>query len=444
MTVRKAALDCLEKLQHPNCRISPLVRQVSQQLQPVDLKLFHELVYGTIRWQGQLDWVLSNFVPQRFRLQKRVQNILRLGAYQLLHLDRIPVHAAIYETVELAKPKVKTARFINAVLRNVSRQGDELSFPDPVEDPLNGISISLSYPKWLIKRWISDHDSGWTTGFCRASNLVAPLTARVNTLKISRQDLIEQLAAEGVNAQPTTISPEGIQLTGVSDLARLYTHEEGFFQVQDEAAQMVSHLALPEQTCQLQSVVDLCAAPGGKTTHLAQLMGNKGRVIAMDVSKEKIKLIEQNCQRLGVQNVETVVGSALDSEIDFLSSADVVLVDVPCSGFGTLRRHPDIRWKKKPNQISELANLQLQILCNVACQIQRGGIIVYSTCTIEVEENQKVITQFQHQYPNFIVDPAGAILPSAEQNTFTVEGYWQTFPHLHHMDGSFAARLIKT
>ena len=207
---------------------------------------------------------------------------------------------------------------------------------------------------------------------------------------------------------------------------------------------MVSHLALPEQTCQLQSVVDLCAAPGGKTTHLAQLMGNKGRVIAMDVSKEKIKLIEQNCQRLGVQNVETVVGSALDSEIDFLSSADVVLVDVPCSGFGTLRRHPDIRWKKKPNHISELADLQLQILCNVACQIQRGGIIVYSTCTIEVEENQKVITQFQHQYPNFIVDPAGAILPSAEQNTFTVEGYWQTFPHLHHMDGSFAARLIKT
>jgi len=224
----------------------------------------------------------------------------------------------------------------------------------------------------------------------------------------------------------------------------LYTHEEGFFQVQDEAAQMVSHLALPEQTCQPQSVVDLCAAPGGKTTHLAQLMGNKGRVIAMDVSKEKIKLIEQNCQRLGVQNVETVVGSALDSEIDFLSFADVVLVDVPCSGFGTLRRHPDIRWKKKPNQISELANLQLQILCNVACQIQRGGIIVYSTCTIEIEENQKVITQFQHQYPNFIVDPAGAILPSAEQNTFTVEGYWQTFPHLHHMDGSFAARLIKT
>ena len=206
---------------------------------------------------------------------------------------------------------------------------------------------------------------------------------------------------------------------------------------------MVAHIAgIEEKKTQL--IVDVCAAPGGKTTHLAQLMGNSGCIVAIDTTTQKIKLVEENCQRLGITNVETVVASALDPVILPLTEADVVLIDAPCSGFGTLRRHPDIRWKKKSNQISELADLQFQFLANVANQIRPSATIVYSTCTTEVEENQKLIFRFQNEYPNFSIEPVGSFLPKENEIMQTEEGYWQTFPHLHNMDGSFAVRLRKT
>ena len=164
VNVRRVALNCLDQLQHPDSRISTVIRRLETRVRSVDLNLLHELVYGTIRWQGQLDWVLSSFVPRRFRLSSRLRNILRLGAYQLLHLDRIPIHAIIYEAVELAKPQIKTSRFVNAVLRNLSRHIDDLSFPDSIEEPINWLSASQSYPKWLIKRWVSEFGLEWT--FC--------------------------------------------------------------------------------------------------------------------------------------------------------------------------------------------------------------------------------------------------------------------------------------
>ena len=443
MNVRRVALNCLDQLQHPDSRISTVIRRLETRVRSIDLNLLHELVYGTIRWQGQLDWVLSSFVPRRFRLPSRLRNILRLGAYQLLHLDRIPIHAIIYEAVELAKPQIKTSRFVNAVLRNLSRHIDDLSFPDSIEEPINWLSASQSYPKWLIERWVSEFGLEWTTSFCQFSNNPALLTIRTNTLKINRHDLIQILLNDGVEAHKTTISPDGIQLSNVGDFVQSTSYSQGLCQIQDEAAQMVAHIAgIEEKKTQL--IVDVCAAPGGKTTHLAQLMGNSGCIVAIDTTTQKIKLVEENCQRLGITNVETVVASALDPVILPLTEADVVLIDAPCSGFGTLRRHPDIRWKKKSNQISELADLQFQFLANVANQIRPSATIVYSTCTTEVEENQKVIFRFQNEYPNFSIEPVSSFLPKENEIMQTEEGYWQTFPHLHNMDGSFAVRLRKT
>ena len=442
MNVRKAALDCLNKLQHPNSRISSVIRNIETRVQPVDLNLLHQLVYGTIRWQGQLDWVLNPFIPNRFRLAPHLRNILRLGAYQLLHLNRIPIHAIIYETVELAKPKIKTSRFVNAVLRNLSRNRDDLPFPDQVNEPIEWLSLSQSYPKWLVERWTEEFGLEWAKDFCQASNSLAPLTVRTNTLKIDRCNLVKKFLKSGIDARKTSTSPEGIQLLGISNLVQSNIYAEGLCQVQDEAAQIIAHLAgITKESSQL--VVDVCAAPGGKTTHLAQLMGNDGYVVAMDITDQKIKLVEQNCQRLGITNVETIVASALDPVIQPLSKANIVLVDVPCSGFGTLRRHPDIRWKKNRSQISDLADLQFQILSNVAAQIRAGTIIIYSTCTTEIEENQQVILRFKKQYPNFSVEAISSYLPNKNPTMQTSEGYWQTFPHLHDMDGSFAVRLRK-
>ena len=442
MNVRKAALDCLNKLQHPNSRISSVIRNIETRVRPVDLNLLHQLVYGTIRWQGQLDWVLNPFIPNRFRLAPHLRNILRLGAYQLLHLNRIPIHAIIYETVELAKPKIKTSRFVNAVLRNLSRNRNDLPFPDQVNEPIEWLSLSQSYPKWLVERWTEEFGLEWAKDFCQASNSLAPLTVRTNTLKIDRCNLVKKFLKGGIDARKTSISPEGIQLLGISNLVQSNIYAEGLCQVQDEAAQIIAHLAgITKESSQL--VVDVCAAPGGKTTHLAQLMGNDGYVVAMDITDQKIKLVEQNCQRLGITNVETIVASALDPVIQPLPKANIVLVDVPCSGFGTLRRHPDIRWKKNRSQISDLADLQFQILSNVADQIRAGTIIIYSTCTTEIEENQQVILRFKKQYPNFSVEAISSYLPNKNPTMQTSEGYWQTFPHLHDMDGSFAVRLRK-
>ena len=440
ISTRQLALDCLIQLEAKDTAIAPIIDTAIRRsnLSPADRGLLNELVYGTIRWRGQLDWVLNHFVDDRFRVDQRTRNLLRLGAYQLLHLDKVPPHAAIYETVELAKPKRKTARFINAVLRSVQREAADLQYPSPESDPARHIAISLSYPLWLAERWIARHGVPWTLGFCRASNQVAPLSIRVNTLKTSRADLISSLTADGVSVKEGQVDPDGLSLQDSPPLQSLAAYRDGGFYVQDESAMLAGHLLRPQAG---ERVVDLCAAPGGKTTHIAQLMRNVGEIIALDRSQGKLRRITENCQRLGVTNVQTRIADAASDALNFIEAADRVLIDAPCSGLGTLRRHPDIRWRKKPEQINALAQLQLRILQNVARYVKPGAVLVYSTCSTEPEENERTIRRFLESHPHFIVENARDFLPSVPNNAITPKGFLQTFPHEHGIDGTFAARL---
>ncbi len=452
MNAREVALSCLIDLSQANVSISSVIDKAFDRynLEERDRRLANTFVYGVIRWKQQLDWVLKHFINPRFRLNVRHRSILRLGTYQLLHLDGIPPHAAIYETVQLAKKSRKTIGFINAVLRSVQRKKTELTYPLLETHPIDHISNRLSYPKWLVKRWIQTRGLTWTLAFCEASNQIAPLTVRTNSLVTDRDKLCKSLKAEGFNTKISEISPDGIVIENrsittndaVSNSNREISLKDllnrGDVYAQDESAMLVPYLLISENP---KFVVDLCAAPGGKTTHIGCLMENTGKVIAVDLNENKLDVLSENCRRLGVQNVETKVLDSTDADLDFISAADAVLIDAPCSGFGTLRRHPDIRWNKSEDQLHALNDLQYRLLDNAGKHIKRGGILVYSTCTIEPSENEAIIDRFIKNYPMFSIEHVGEFLPNIPKSATTQEGFLQTLPHEHGVDGTFAVRL---
>lgn len=457
MNARKVALECLLTLSHTSASIASVVDSAFGRytIDGRERRLVNGLVYGVIRWQRQLDWVLNQFINPRFQLDARHRNLLRLGAFQLLHLDGIPAHAAIYETVQLAtshlRPSArgrKTAGFVNAVLRSVQRKGRTLAYPPLDANPIEHIAISLSYPTWLVKRWLQTRGVSWTLAFCRASNQIAPLAFRVNSLLTQREEVCQSLETNGIAAKGSKIAPDGLVLenraitafdaTGNQTLKDILRREDIY--VQDESAMLVPYLLSPENA---QFIVDLCAAPGGKTTHLAHLMGNTGKLVAVDVSAEKVALLQKNCRRVSASNVETRVLDVQKEDIGFIKTADAVLIDAPCSGFGTLRRHPDIRWNKTFDQIRALSEMQYNLLKNAAHHIKPGGILVYSTCSIEPMENEEVVQRFLTDFPMFSVEDARRFLPDIPASAITPQGFLQTFPHEHGVDGAFAARFRK-
>ncbi|MXV83193.1 16S rRNA (cytosine(967)-C(5))-methyltransferase RsmB [Candidatus Poribacteria bacterium] len=456
MNARRVALECLLTLSHSSASIASVVDSAFGRRPTIDgreRRLVNGLVYGVIRWQKQLDWVLDRFINPKFQLDGRRRNILRLGAFQLLHLDGIPAHAAIFETVQLATSRQrkssgdrKTAGFINAVLRSIQREGASIAYPSLSTNPTEHIAFSLSYPTWLVKRWLQTRGVSWTLAFCRASNQTAPLAFRVNTLLTQREEVCQFLEMKGLPASLSKIAPDGITLknrtitnfdtTGELTLKDILNRKDIY--VQDESAMLVAPLLSPEEAG---FIVDLCAAPGGKTTHLAHLMRNTGKIIAVDTSAEKIALLQKNCRRVNAHNVETCVMDATKADLAFIKTADAVLIDAPCSGFGTLRRHPDIRWNKTLKQVHALREVQYNLLKNAAPHIKPGGILVYSTCSIEPMENEEVIQRFLTDFPMYRVENARRFLPAVPLSAITPQGFVQTFPHEHGVDGAFAARL---
>ena len=461
MNARTVALECLLTLSHSSASIASVVDSAFQRhtINGRERRFANGLVYGVIRWQKQLDRVLDQFINPKFQLDAKHRNILRLGAFQLLHLDGIPAHAAIFETVQLATSprrkssgRRKTAGFINAVLRSIQREGASIAYPPLDTNPTEHIAFSLSYPTWLVKRWLQTHGVSWTLAFCRASNQTAPLAFRVNTFLTQREDVCQSLEMKGLPASLSKIAPDGIALENRaittfdttfdadSELTLKDILNRNDIYVQDESAMLVAPLLSPEDA---EFIVDLCAAPGGKTTHLAHLMGNTGKIIAVDTSAEKIVLLQKNCRRVNAHNVETRIMDATKADLEFIKTADAVLIDAPCSGFGTLRRHPDIRWNKTIEQVRALSEIQYNLLKNAATHIKPGGILVYSTCSIEPIENEKVIQRFLRDFPMYRIEHARRFLPDVPSSAITPQGFVQTFPHKHKVDGAFAARLRK-
>ncbi|KJS01248.1 MAG: 16S rRNA methyltransferase [Peptococcaceae bacterium BRH_c4a] len=403
-----------------------------------------EVVYGTLRSLNTLDWILQQHVNQPLEKQTPwIRNILRLGVYQIMYMDRVPAPAAINEAANQARrfghPGV--VKFVNGVLRNVLRKAGEISFPSLESDPVKHISLKYSHPAWMVERWIAQMGVRETISLCMANNRPAPHTARVNTLKTTRDRLIELLAGEGVRAAKTRYAPEGIDLEGAGGLRGFPPFEQGLFQVQDESSMLVGHAVSPPPGS---LVLDVASAPGGKATHLAQLMDDRGTVMAADIHPHKLKLIEENCQRLGINCVKPVMADARNLSAEFLERADFVLLDAPCSGTGVLRRKPDSRWRKFPEQIPEITILQREMLEEASRCLKPGGILVYSTCSVLPEENQDQVRAFLQSHPRFRGESLVDFLPGelGEEET-APGGYLQLYPHRHGTDGFFICRMVK-
>jgi 16S rRNA (cytosine967-C5)-methyltransferase len=410
-----------------------------QELKEQDRRFVTELVYGTVKTGETLDWMISRYVNRTLnKIPPVILNVLRLGMYQLMFLTKVPASAACNQAVELAKKygHPGTVKFVNAVLRNAARNPEKAEFPQKGKDTAQYLALKYYHPRWLIKRWLARLGEEATEQLCREDNLTPPLSLRTNTLKTNRSELMEILSADGVQADSSALTPEGIICHSFPALHSLSSLAQGLFQIQDESSMLVAHVLDPQPG---EFVIDACAAPGGKSTHIAALMKNKGRVLSIDVYEHKLALIRENAKRLGIDIIEDKLMDATQLGSLVQEKADKVLVDAPCSGLGVLRRKPDSRWRKDEQMLRELPGLQRQILSSAAQCVKVGGTLVYSTCTTESEENRQVVDWFLRECRGeFVLQSAGSYLPEKRKEEMV-----QLWPHVDHVDGFFIARLAR-
>lgn len=404
-----------------------------------DGRLLTHLVYGVLRMQAHLDWILAGLYHGNYsKTHVRVKNILRTGLYQLKFSDRLPAFAVVDEAVKTAKKIAPAAAGLtNALLRAYLRNPEKISFPSLTENLPGHIAACHSHPLWLVKHWLDNYGAEETIALCRHNNESPPPTFRVNTLKISRPALMEKIKAAGFHCRPTDFSPDGITANDWPlPVRKTEFFKEGLLRIQDEASQLVSYLAFPAA---YSSVLDVCAGSGGKTTHLACLMSGRGRITALDRDQHKLVQLEKEAARLGITTIDTAaadLNNPLPGELH--EKFDYVFVDAPCSGAGTLARHPEIKWRLTQETLPTLAAGQKNILHHAATGVKKGGLLVYCTCSMLLQENDEVVHNFLSSFPHFSVwRPETVVLDSFLDQ----QGFFRTYPHRHGMDGFFGAVL---
>ncbi|MCM3880746.1 MAG: 16S rRNA (cytosine(967)-C(5))-methyltransferase RsmB [Vicinamibacterales bacterium] len=406
-----------------------------------DRALAAELVTGTLRWQRQLDALIEYFSKRpTARLDFAVLQILRLGAYQLIHLDRVPASAAVNDAVALTKRAKKTsaAGLVNAVLRAIAANRTALPLPNET-DPLSYLEISLSHPRWLAARWLRRLGLSAATERETFNNSAAPLTIRVNRLKASPLQVMEGLGQHGVEVVKARFAPDGFVVKSGNPL-RTPLAGTGMFFLQDEASQLVPLLAAVRPGMR---VLDACASPGGKTTAMAAAAEDRARIVAADLRSARMRLLRETVQSSGAASV-SLLQTDLEFGLPFPQIFDVVFVDAPCSGLGTIRRDPDIRWRRQESDFAGLADAQGRMIRNAAQTVRPGGTLVYSTCSSEPEENDEVLARFLDDTPSFeaidIRRQAGPHLAALEP-VLDDRGFLRTLPERHGLEAFFGAAL---
>jgi 16S rRNA (cytosine967-C5)-methyltransferase len=409
---------------------------------PRDRALATELAVGTLRWRGALDYQLQRVSGTPLdALDRPVLDALRLGAYQLLYLQRVPPHAAVHDTVGLVRKAgfPRATGFVNAVLRRLSRERDHLPWPDR-SNLVEHLAVVHSHPAWLVARWLRRYGEAGTEQWLHFNNTAPALTLAANRLLTTRDALKLRLEREGVVTRPTDVAPAGLVVESGQALATR-AFEEGLCLVQDEASQLVPELLLPPPGAR---ILDLCAAPGGKTIAAAAQCGPSGLVVATDIRRRRLAVLADTLVRCRAENTR-VIAIPPEGPLPFQQEVfDRVLIDAPCSGLGTLRRDPDIRWRRRPEDLVALARIQLSLLERVQSHVRPGGWIVYSTCSSEPEENEHVVTRFLSRAPAFALVPLSALdVPPAIGRLATPEGYLRTSP-LEGLEAFFAAVIRRT
>lgn len=445
---RDVSLDVLVRIErhksYSNIELNHALARTA--LSRVDRGLVTELVYGTIQRRNTLDWILKPFVRTGLdRLDVWVRELLRMSVYQIQYLDKIPPRAAVHEAVEIAKRRGRrgVAGFVNAVLRNVLRQKDRLHTSGE-RDLVSRLALLHSHPEWLVKRWLRVWDPDVVAKVCEANNAAPKHTIRVNTLKTDRETLRKQLEAEepAARIRLSPITSQGLITGGQGNLANRSAYRRGMYSIQDESSMLVGEVVQPAPGA---TVLDMCAAPGGKAAHLAELMENRGSVAAYDVHRHKVKLLDAEARRLGLHIIKAEHGDARELPCRAPALYDYVLLDAPCSGLGVIRRKPEIKWRQTERDITQLAELQRELLDAASQMVKPGGVLVYSTCTLEPKENELQIASFLKRHPQFKPDKAiGQQLPDhVITKAALAPGMLRILPHYFNSDGFFIARLTR-
>ena len=416
-------------------------RLMQSRLATRDQALATRLVYGTLAWQAYLDHIIAAFSRRPpHELDAPIRILLRLALFQICVLSKIPDFAAVNTAVQLSKGVRggSVAGLVNAVLRRATTEWQQVSFPSPQDDPIGYLATRWSHPAWLVERWLVRYGFDETEALLRANNEAAPTVLRANCCKTSPGDLLARLREAGCTAEATTYSPVGISVEHAGPPERIAGYTEGLFSLQGEASQLVALLVAPRPG---QRVLDACAAPGGKTTHLAELMGNHGEIVALDANTRGVERLARMSQRLGLSIVRAAVADATEWRPADGVRFDALLLDAPCSGLGTLRQHPEVRWRRTPDDIAGLSALQQRLMLHLAEFVRPCGTLVYATCTLSAEENDDVLTRFLHTHPDFRIDDPRPLLPDAARTLIGADGVLRTLPQRHGMDGFFAVRL---
>jgi 16S rRNA (cytosine967-C5)-methyltransferase len=441
-SARSLAVHILNRIDQAGLFAEPLLDQALSRGALTDVhdrRLLTEIVYGTLRMRGCIDWVIARFYKgDPASMDDGIRNILRTALYQIFFTDRIPAFAIVDEAVNIVKTLHPTASgLVNAILRNVLRKEKEIPWPDFEKDPMGHIAVVRSHPPWLVERWIALFGLGVTLDFCKANNEIPPLSIRVNRLRATRETVMQHLRDGGFIVRETQFSPDGLALTHASMPVReTICFKQGQIQIQDEASQLAARLLAPRPG---ENILDACAGAGVKTTYLAEIMQNSGTVTAVDISRQKVKALRENAERLGVDIVAPLVRDLReDPGESFRGAFDGILLDVPCSGLGTLRRNPEIKWRITPEDLHRCSDLQKRLLGVVAGCLRQGGRLVYSTCSVMSEENEAVVLDFLARHGDFrcIRPPEGIPLSMT-----TDDGFFKTRPDRHGTDGFFGAVL---
>lgn len=434
--VRDAAFSILWAVENKQAYSNLLLHQTleSYGISAKNRGLLTEITYGTLQHQMTLDYYLEPFL--KGKVEPWVRILLRLSLYQIIYLDRIPSHAVVHEAVEIAKRRGHggVASLVNGVLRSVQRGGVR-SF-NAISDPVEKISIETSHPEWMIKRWAEQFGLEKTREMALENNKIPPQTVRVNTVKATPEEVIEMLVSEGLEAVQSPLVPECLVVSN-GQPAKSLTFEKGFITIQDESSMLPAYAL---QAGPNMKILDMCAAPGGKTTHIAEKMSNKGQLFAMDLHPHKVKLIDQTAKRLGHSIIETAAGDGKKSVERFgTEQFDRILVDAPCSGLGVIKRKPDIKYSKTADDFSRLQEIQVDLLDQAAQLLKKGGILVYSTCTVDSAENRGTAERFLKEHP--YMEKIEVSLPEALglKNT----GFVQVFPQDFGGDGFFISAFRK-
>ncbi len=440
--VREVALDILvsvEKSQaYSNLSLNHAIKE--NDLSSQDVGLLTELTYGTIQRKLTLEYYVKPFIKNPKKLQSWVLLLIEMTVFQMIYLDRVPDRAAIHEAVEIAKKRGHRgiASLVNGVLRSIQREG--VPSLDAIKDPLEKISVSTSHPLWLVRKWAEELGVTKTKEMCE-ENLHAPVqTGRVNLTKISREELLEKLKNEGYLVEPSLLIEEGIRcLKG--NMALSASFKEGLFSIQDESSMLVAYALAPQEN---DTILDSCAAPGGKTMHIAEKMNDSGQIYALDLHAHKTKLIDAQAKRLGLSNIVTKQMDARKTRESFEAEMfDKILVDAPCSGLGVLKRKPDAKYTKSENDLNSLAKIQFDILHQVSQLVKKGGTIVYSTCTVGYDENNAVIETFLEAHPEFEKDTTLKKRMPESVRPYIIDNSLQVLPQYFGSDGFFIASIRK-